>query len=69
MLENIYSMLQARWHYLCETTHSDFHNQLLCFLLLVALVLVEVKVLFIYVKIISFKSIKVLKSDFQDKVI
>lgn len=31
--------------------------------------LVEVKVLFIYVKIISFKSIKVLKSDFRDKVI
>lgn len=31
--------------------------------------LVEVKVLFIYVKIISYKSIKVLKSDFQDKII
>lgn len=31
MLENIYSMLQARWHYLCETSHSDFFDQLLCF--------------------------------------
>lgn len=70
MFENIYSMLQARWHYLCATTHSDFHYQLLCFLLLVALVLVEVNFFFfIYVKIISFKFIKVLKYDFQDKAI